>query len=565
MFDAFNAQAKTLGDLLSDNQPAKVVVPRFQRGYSWEKKHVEAFWNDITAFRKESAKKGGPDKYFLGPIVILQTTKEAIELLDGQQRLATATILLSSLRDAAATLGIEDGTIFAADIHSHFITKEDVGFGLELGELDKAYFAQVVQAYPVTPTKPKLRSHRNIQSAREFLSAALAQSVSGMSPADALAEFRSIRKTLRTELVMASIPVSSQRDAFKIFETLNDRGLRLSTPDLLLNYLMGSAATDQDRNLIRELWNDMIEAMGRRDINRFIRHMWVSKYGDLKSKDLFSALKDRIQDEKLTPVQFAQSCSQECERYVDLLKADPEELESAARAVRSLVRDLGFEPTLPVLMSASAVLPSRSDLDKVARWLLVFVTRYSIIVGLDASGMENTLFALARDVREKAAAGASPKECLSLVKDRLMKNSPTDDLVESRLVTKQFEQQEAVYVVSRIANRMQSATKELVLGESNLEHIFPKKPSNEWENPSDLEPFLWNIGNLTMLGKRLNNAAAASEFTAKKNEYKKSNLKITQNIADNYSAWDEKAILKRASSMVPLVKEIWSFANPSRV
>jgi uncharacterized protein with ParB-like and HNH nuclease domain len=54
MFDAFNAQPKNIGELLSDTLPAKIVVPRFQRGYSWEKKHVEAFWNDITAFQRES-------------------------------------------------------------------------------------------------------------------------------------------------------------------------------------------------------------------------------------------------------------------------------------------------------------------------------------------------------------------------------------------------------------------------------------------------------------------------------------------------------------------------------
>src|SRR6266567_3074502 len=116
MYEAFNSQSKNIGELLGGNQRAKLVVPQFQRGYSWEKKHVEAFWTDITTFQKESRVKGGPDKYFLGPIVLQQESKDTIHLLDGQQRLATATILFSAIRDAARELNIQAATDFARDV-----------------------------------------------------------------------------------------------------------------------------------------------------------------------------------------------------------------------------------------------------------------------------------------------------------------------------------------------------------------------------------------------------------------------------------------------------------------
>jgi uncharacterized protein with ParB-like and HNH nuclease domain len=293
MFDAFNAQPKNMGELLSDTLPAQIVVPRFQRGYSWEKKHVEAFWNDISTFRKESVKRGGPEKYFLGPIVLMPKSKDIIYLLDGQQRLATATILFSVLRDLAHGLTAQ-AEAFAQDIQNHLISKEDIGASLELGELDKAYFAETVQADPPIAKKPTLRSHRNIEKAREILTGAVKTNLATLNPADALTELKAIRKSVRTDLVMASIPVASERDAFRIFETLNDRGLRLSVPDLLLNYLMGEAGSDAERSRVREHWNEMVQGMGKKDINRFLRHMWVSKYGDLKNIDLFTALKAHI-------------------------------------------------------------------------------------------------------------------------------------------------------------------------------------------------------------------------------------------------------------------------------
>ena len=107
MYETFNSQSKNIGELLGGNERARIIVPKFQRGYSWEKKHVEAFWTDITTFQQESHVKGGPDKYFLGPIVLQQESKDAIHLLDGQQRLATATVLFTAIRDAARELKIQ--------------------------------------------------------------------------------------------------------------------------------------------------------------------------------------------------------------------------------------------------------------------------------------------------------------------------------------------------------------------------------------------------------------------------------------------------------------------------
>ena len=54
MFDAYNAESRNIGDLLSDNLRGKIVVPKFQRGYSWGKKHVEVVWKDIRRFQAES-------------------------------------------------------------------------------------------------------------------------------------------------------------------------------------------------------------------------------------------------------------------------------------------------------------------------------------------------------------------------------------------------------------------------------------------------------------------------------------------------------------------------------
>lgn len=569
--EAYNAQAKRISDLLSEAHEGRVIVPPFQRGYSWGKKHVDAFWKDVEDHRRKRNTKGTPDRYFLGPIVIMpDTTSEDLFLLDGQQRLATATILLSVLRDLANDLKITDAEVFAHKVQSNLIYKEDIGYSLELGELDKAYFQDTIQQFPRAKEKrPTLLSHRNIEKAREILELNVTALVAALSPPEALTVLKDMQKVVKNELVMASILVLDEGAAFNIFETLNDRGLRLSVPDLLLNYLMRRASSDEIRKQIRSQWNDMVEGMAKRDPSRFIRHMWLSKYGDLKSVDLFTALKEHIETNHKDPLEFAQSCAEECTRYIELVKADEEHLKKAARHVKTLVLDLRMDAALPVLLSVHSVL-SPNELEETAKWLLVFITRYSIIIGLDPGGMENIFYALARDIRKSMAASVNGKDKVkerrALIKTALVKNAPADETIKQGLKRLILEPDEAKYVVHRIATAMQTKTKEIAIDESNLEHIFPKKPSAEWSNPEELEPYLWHVGNLTMLGERLNQGAASKGYPTKRTAYyEKSELTMPQELAKTYSKWDVSSITKRADSLGKYVIQIWDFNNPSRV
>ncbi|MGZ5528873.1 MAG: DUF262 domain-containing protein, partial [Limisphaerales bacterium] len=547
----------------------------FQRGYEWGKKHVGSFWADIIQFEKERGMKAGPKRYFLGPIVVLQDKDgdDVIQLLDGQQRLATATILFSVLRDVAKSIGVKDGDDFARDIQNQFISKANGSYALKLGATDEQYFRDSIQSDTQVVVKPKLRTHRNIQTSRALLMEKVKGKVTGAAPDAQLTVLRSLRQILASDLVLACIPVESERDAFRIFETLNDRGLRLSVPDLLLNYLMRQAKTDVEQKQVREHWTGMIERMGKRDINRFLRHMWVSKYGDLKSQDLFSELKDHIEQNSVSSLEFARACKDECEFYVQLVSLDTEHLKNSHKYVRSLLTGLDAQSSLPLLLSAYQKLPP-ADFVKVCQWALVFIVRFSVIAGKDAAGLENVMFALARDVRNLTAAKdgvkPDPKACMTHVKESLTKNSPTDDQLKSEIPALILSPDDAGYFMACVANHLQSATKETKADEANLEHIYPKNPAeNAWGGAAgqeQLEPYLWHVGNLTILGERLNKGVGNGEFPVKKECYgKNSELLITQNIAKDYTEWNVKNIQDRAAKLLAPVLEVWNFQNSSRV
>jgi hypothetical protein len=434
MADAFNSSSATIGGLLSTTlSRERIVVPTFQRGYMWKKKHVEAFWQDVEKQRQISKIKGS-DPHFFGPIVTLSKPDDGIIwILDGQQRIATATILFGAIRDVARDIGKQTGiqapADFAANLQLQFIRSEEGEYSIEMGETDSLFFRESIQLDPPTNSKPKLLTHRNIKTARTTLLEKVTALVGPIGPqmdaVKSLAILKELKQTLVSDLIMARVPVNSQEAAFKIFTTLNDRGLRLSPPDLLLSYLM-ETAPDNDRKDIRNTWTEMIQKMGTHDIHHFLRHMWVSNYGDLKKDDLFTALRNHIDKKQLSNLDFARLCGDECDNYIHLVVVDEGELPAdSAPFVRALTRELSFHASLPLLLSGYSFLQP-ADFVHMAQYLLVFVTRYSIIGNRDSAGMEDLLFKLAREVRgmvkgpddktgSKQAANVTVQPCKSRV------------------------------------------------------------------------------------------------------------------------------------------------------
>lgn len=164
----------SVGELLNEYQRFPLKLPEFQRPYSWEKTQVATFWGDLIAFRERSEKHSVDAEYFLGPVVLMETKTE-ITVLDGQQRLATATIFLAVLRDIARELhGLTPSPAlhdFARDIQRELIEKKDTTpfvYSLTLSDLDEPFFLQRIKSDSPTKVKPSVRSNQLMQTAYDY-------------------------------------------------------------------------------------------------------------------------------------------------------------------------------------------------------------------------------------------------------------------------------------------------------------------------------------------------------------------------------------------------------------
>lgn len=564
---AFNTHSVTFRDLLNPGTKSRIIIPPFQRGYEWKLEQVKDFWKDIFRFHQRKDLSNSAKTYFLGPIVCLQTSEDSDrEILDGQQRIVTATILFSVIRDLASNFS-QAGKEVAADTQKQTIVKDDGSRMLHLSETDDTYFKETVQEYPTKHHSGRLlRTHKKIRAAQSYLRDELSKICPTSNPVASLELLKGIRTSLFNSVKLAAITVDSNRDAIQIFTTLNNRGLKLAVPDLFLAYLLGKEEDRVKRDTIRELWSTMIGHLGAHDVDRFFRHFWVSRKGDIK-EDLFEELQAFV-DSGNDIETLVRDCVYEAEIYVAIVESDEKQLHAAAKPIKNLLGHLGARSALPLLLSAHLSLDA-SDFEKLCQTLIVFNIRYYIAAKFGPDGMESILFALAKAVREKKGNNVPSKEILRHVVDSLVKITPSDEEFQRSFPDIKLNPGQAKYMLRALANYIESPAKEKQMDESNLEHIYPQNPApDEWgglDNQEILGELTWNIGNLTIFGKRANSKAQNKEFHIKKPLYLKSKVVMTLNMANQYSDWNSNTIKERATHLAPKARDVWDFNNPTRV
>ena len=140
----YTPDRKSIGQILSMTSPP-VIVPDWQRNYSWTTVEVETFWQDLLRFNEQYPGSNiDGQEYFLGAVVIVDTNNSHL-LLDGQQRVATAAILISVIRDFLARFKVDAAT----RVSTRYLTDyddalEDYTYKITLNRYDRDYFKRLI-------------------------------------------------------------------------------------------------------------------------------------------------------------------------------------------------------------------------------------------------------------------------------------------------------------------------------------------------------------------------------------------------------------------------------------
>ncbi len=554
MPNQYSSDKKTIGQLLSLTSPP-IEVPDWQRDYSWDTSAVETFWQDLQTFSNQYPGQNISDQeYFLGSIVLVNTPNKQL-LLDGQQRLATATTLLSVIRDFLGHHTQDAATRTAQKYITDF--NDATGtytYKLTLNRYDRDFFRREVQesrgAGYIAP-QPTLPSHTLIRQAQQFFERKFNEVYEQQNnPQLSFQWALTMRSVLTDHVSVVAVTSTDEDNAAAVFETLNDRGIGLSTTDLLRNLLLRRAAGDPAREEIMACWLAILELETEAG-EHFLRHYWLSHRGDVKTRSLYREIKSTIQTENTDSLVFSRQLQEAASVYRDLVAArdpDPE----LRRGLES-VSLLGARSLLPAVLSGYAA----GNLDEkrgLLKCLIVFFVRHNVIGNLENSRLETVVFNVARQIREN---NNFPEGIGSL-----QEATPTDAQFVQAFRTAQLRRRDSVRYILREIEHHKRETQELHVetpDRVHIEHIYPQNPLPGQRWPDHIQ-MLDRIGNLTLLSARLNEAIRNSEFAVKRPHYEESDLLLTSELAQ-LNEWHPDAVQHRQEELANIALEIWNYQH----
>ncbi len=538
---------------------SRLQVPMYQRNYAWEKEHVEELLGDLA-----EAIRSGESEYFIGSIVLTDRTSDHLHVTDGQQRLATVSIIIAAIRNYFLENGEED---LAKDLENAYLFNRDLRTReitprLCLNAHDHNYFESAILSKPVSSKIPEAdaNSHKKLKIAMETTTNYI-QQLAKTHPKNPIEPLLDWIEYLEKCCKVIWVTVPDDGNAFTIFETLNDRGLDLAISDLLKNFLFHKA--DKRLDEAQGYWITMtgiLEATSEdKALVTYLRHYWSSVNGLTRERDLYKKVKKKISS-VTAAVNLAKELSISSVKYAALSNTNHEMWKKYGPTTKghmetlNLLRMTRMRPLLLAILDILKVPEGR----KALKYIVDLAVR-NLIVATHGGNLESKYSVIAVEIREGKIKTAAQlrKACESIF--------PSDI---------QFYDEFAVAASSKsyLARYYLRALEKTSNGQSNpefvpntnsddvnLEHVLPCKSHRNWpgftkEQHKAMYP---RLGNLSLMKTAENSIIGNATFSEKRKVFAKSSLTLTKSIAQNKD-WKEFDIINRQKKLAKLAVKTWS-------
>lgn len=407
-----NPETKSIHALLSENE-ALFHIPAYQREYSWQNIQLEDLWDDLEEVLSDDS-----EEHFFGQIVT-NTSENGYEVIDGQQRLITSTLLLAAIRDVAKKFtsdqkfssqlsederysarrkvdDIQENYLLASNLKTPILTLPD--------ENDVASFftdllikGQIVESDNQT--------EKNLRNAYLFLKKHVSQYIAkkeseNLGVPQQLKRLENLIQVFTKRFKVILINTASTKDGFVIFETLNARGKSLEEADLLKNLLLGFLSDDEES--ANSKWERIFTTLNRdsNETSRYIRAYWAFNVGLVNKDKLFRAMRKSNQ---LQNSSDAQKVLEELAKYVGIyygllkgLKSRFKDQELADLVDTASVLVKTFHPVVLAMYDRSF---KESDVRKVLKKILSVYAVNIFILGEVANDLEKDLVKVSRGIK----------------------------------------------------------------------------------------------------------------------------------------------------------------------
>ncbi|WP_374379844.1 DUF262 domain-containing protein [Thermomonas sp.] len=555
-------ETKSFLDLIGNGKIYR--VPPYQRDYSWNEEQWEDLWSDVKAL---SAKPD--DRHYMGALVVEGRSDREFLIIDGQQRIATLSVLALAILARLQKL-VDDG-IEADDnreriraLRGRFIGEKDPTSLTESSKLflnvtdNDFYQDYLVQLRAPLNPRSLPTSNRALWECFLYFRRSIERDAALAGSGAALSSL--LNEAVARQLLFILITVEDDLNAYTVFETLNARGLELSATDLLKNYLFSKVRGQQDLDALGRRWHRLVTTVRQDKFPEFLRYHLLCEEPKIRQQRLFKLVRDRI----VSPADvfsLLERLEARSELFAAMGDADHEywkELPEALPHVRELLLFRVRQP-MPALFAAWERW-SRPDFARLVKLIAVFSFRYTIVSGLNPNDLEPLYHELAKSIldgRVSSPAGAF---------DVLRKLYPSDekfesDFVELEISTGGQRAKLVRYILCRIESQISGVARDWLNDPASIEHVLPENPSAGWDAVIPLErqaQAVYRLGNLTLLEKTLNRDAGNKLFDEKKPIYAQSEYRLTRALEEHAPPeWSLAAITGRQKQLAQRAAAIW--------
>lgn len=560
-----NAPTVGIGRLLSEN--CKYKVPQHQRDYSWSEDEIDQLFIDV-----DSSMNDANDEYFLGLMVFIpESLPEHYSILDGQQRLVTTSIILSSIRNWLSQHGRNADS---EKLQNDFIGIREYGETqltprLELNiNNNTIFYDYVVLEKPLEEIELEISKHKKYSPSYLLLKSIIycRKKVIDLAKKyhtndESVAYLFQLVKYIRDNIKVVRLVVPNESNAYTVFETLNARGLELSSLDLVKNHIFGKAGNPTELRNLQANWAEMISNIGNTDSEDFLKIYWTSRFGRIQVTKLFTSVKEKYNSYSLVK-DFTRDLIHVSEQFEDIYVAESSLWSTFSKKAKnniSVLQCIASKQLQPVLLAAIDKF-EKIEIEKLLDFLEVFIIRYQLIVGGRTGLVEIACANLAKKIFEGSITKASK------AKSELIYLYPDDKTFYDAFLTKQEKTSKKAYLLLHKLEIQKQKEEGRTLEfqpyfDLTIEHILPKNPNQDWmkvfnDKTKNLEEYKYKLGNLCLLGN-INKSLGSKCYADKVVEYRKTSILLTSMVS-SYTAWNYESIDSRQKLLAELAVRTWT-------
>lgn len=535
-----------------------VTVPLNQRDYAWEEENVKQLYADF------SRALASGEEHFVGSIVTIPKGLDALEVVDGQQRLATTALLLAAIRERLNELDepqlVRSVSAYLSDIVRQ--TREEVP-KLKLNVDDNDLFAQMlVKGQLDLSVKYKRDSHKKLIRAYQLARGRVDDIVKPLADKDQADLLNQWIDFIEHSAVAVLLRVPDDVNAFRMFETLNDRGLKVSQADLVKNHLYKTA--DSRQSEVRTRWTQMrsiLESLEDDDVPLmlFLRHAMVVMQGHVREVDVFTSVQDRAKSPQLV-VTLTTQLVEMANTYVATFNPEHEAWsgypDSARRAVE-VFNLFKLKPLRPLIVAISRQMV-KQDAAASLQFLVSLGVRLIIASTTRSASVEIPLSTAAKDVYDKEI------RTVARLRVALASISPSDSQFEAAFaVARVSNPRFARYYLRSLEQQCQGDKTPWFLPESDpekitLEHVLPRVPQGHWPNfdSESAADYVNRLGNQVLLTRQANSDLKSDSFDRKRAIYRGTPYELTKQVGE-LKDWTPNAVDVRQKALAALAVKTW--------